>query len=172
MLLEHFLRRFSRELGKEVCDVSPEALECMMHYRWPGNVREFQSVLKQAILQAIGPVLLPGFLPPAIRGGELHQNGEAHETRGDIAALESFVDERIAAQSTDLHAEMLAYVERIVLTRVLRHTNANQSTAAKILGITRGSLRNKIRTLGIRIDQVVNIADEPAKKSQVLEPVG
>ena len=54
---------------------------------------------------------------------------------------------------------------------MLRHTNANQSTAAKTLGITRGSLRNKIRTLGIRIDQVVNIADEPSK-SEVLEPVG
>ncbi len=171
VLLEHFLHRFSRELGKDVCDVSPGALDCLMQYRWPGNVREFQSVLKQAILQAIGPVLLPGFLPPAVRSGDHHHNGESHSRRGEIAALETFVDERIAANSTDLHAEMLAYVERIVLTRVLRHTNANQSTAAKILGITRGSLRNKIRTLGIRIDQVVNIADQ-SSKSQVLEPVG
>jgi two-component system, NtrC family, nitrogen regulation response regulator GlnG len=171
VLLEHFLHRFSRELGKDVCDVSPGALDCLIQYRWPGNVREFQSVLKQAILQAIGPVLLPGFLPPAVRSGDHHHNGESHSPRGEIAALETFVDERIAANSTDLHAEMLAYVERIVLTRVLRHTNANQSTAAKILGITRGSLRNKIRTLGIRIDQVVNIADQPSK-SEVLEPVG
>ena len=85
VLLEHFLRRFSRELGKEVCDVSPEALECMMHYRWPGNVREFQSVLKQAILQAIGPVLLPGFLPPAIRGGELHRKRRGRTRRGETS---------------------------------------------------------------------------------------
>jgi uncharacterized protein YwbE len=42
-----------------------------------------------------------------------------------------------------------------------------------MLGITRGSLRNKIRTLGIRIDQVVNVADQPAGKTpRVLEPVG
>jgi DNA-binding NtrC family response regulator len=173
VLLEHFLRRFSRELGKEVVDVSPETLETLMHYRWPGNVREFQSVLKQAILQAIGPVLLPGFLPPAVRAAGIEGNGELHSQSGEIAALENFIDERIQAHSTDLYAEMLAYVERIALTRVLRHTGANQSTAAKMLGITRGSLRNKIRTLGIRIDQVVNVADQPAGKTpRVLEPVG
>jgi two-component system nitrogen regulation response regulator GlnG len=173
VLLEHFLHRFSRELGKDVCEVSPEALEMMMRYRWPGNVREFQSVLKQALLQAIGSVLLPGFLPPAVRSAAGETNGEMESRPGEIAALEDFVDERMQARSTDLYAEVSAYVERIVLTRVLRHTGANQSTAAKILGITRGSLRNKIRTLGIRIDQVVNLADQqPAKLPRSLEPVG
>jgi DNA-binding NtrC family response regulator len=173
VLVEHFLHRFSQELGKDVVDVSPEALELLMHYRWPGNVREFQSVLKQAILQAIGPVLVPGFLPAAVRDGTNNGSGEPHAQPGEVAALENFIDSRIQAHSTDLYAEMLAYVERIVLTRVLRHTNANQSTAAKLLGITRGSLRNKIRTLGIRIDQVVNVSERSdAKPPRTLEPVG
>jgi two-component system nitrogen regulation response regulator GlnG len=173
VLLEHFLHRFSRGLGKDVCEVSPEALEIMMRYRWPGNVREFQSVLKQALLQAIGSVLLPEFLPPAVRIAAGETNGEIELKPGEIAALEDFIDERIQARSIDLYAEVLAYVDRIVLTRVLRHTGANQSTAAKILGITRGSLRNKIRTLGIRIDQVVNLADQPpAKLPRSLEAVG
>jgi two-component system nitrogen regulation response regulator GlnG len=173
VLLEHFLHRFSHELGKEVVDVSPEALETLMHYRWPGNVREFQSVLKQAILQAIGPVLVPEFLPASVRDGVSNGSAEPNSPPGEIAALENFIDGRIQAHSTDLYAEMLAYVERIVLTRVLRHTGANQSTAAKLLGITRGSLRNKIRTLGIRIDQVVNVSDRSdAKQPRTLEPVG
>src|SRR5205807_7135709 len=59
LLVRHYLRRFSRELGREVRDVAPEALERLRDYSWPGNIRELQSVLKQALLKASGPVLLP-----------------------------------------------------------------------------------------------------------------
>ena len=63
MLVHQFLRRFNRELGREVDEAHLEALERLRNYSWPGNVRELQSVLKQAILRAHGPVLLPDFLP-------------------------------------------------------------------------------------------------------------
>src|SRR5215471_16625500 len=63
LLVEFHLRRSSRELGREVGEVAPEALERLRGYSWPGNVRELQSVLKQALLRAHGPVLLPEFLP-------------------------------------------------------------------------------------------------------------
>src|SRR5437762_11155305 len=63
LLVQHYLRRFSRELGREVRDVAPEALERLRNGSWPGNIRELQSVLKQALLQASGTVLLPAFLP-------------------------------------------------------------------------------------------------------------
>src|SRR5438132_8481420 len=57
LLVRHYLRHFSRELGREVREVAPEALERLRHYPWPGNIRELQSVLKQALLQASGTVL-------------------------------------------------------------------------------------------------------------------
>src|SRR6266446_1640359 len=63
MLVKYYLRRFNRELGREVREVTPEGLERLRRYPWPGNVRELQSVLKQALLKASGPVLLPAFLP-------------------------------------------------------------------------------------------------------------
>ena len=63
LLVQHYLRRFSRELGREVREVAPEAMERLRGYSWPGNIRELQSVLKQALLRATGPVLLPAFLP-------------------------------------------------------------------------------------------------------------
>src|SRR5436305_4284154 len=63
MLVQHYLRRFSRELGREVREVAPEVLERLRSYSWPGNIRELQSVLKQALLQARGTTLLPTFLP-------------------------------------------------------------------------------------------------------------
>src|SRR5271163_252153 len=68
LLVQHCLRRFSRELGREVREVAPEAMERLRSYSWPGNIRELQSVLKQALLQASGPVLLPAFLPESLDG--------------------------------------------------------------------------------------------------------
>src|SRR4029077_11779894 len=52
VLVQHFLRRFSCELGREVREVAAEALERLRAYSWPGNIRELQSVLKQALLRA------------------------------------------------------------------------------------------------------------------------
>ena len=63
LLVRHYLRRFSRELGRDVQEVAPEVLERLCDYSWPGNIRELQSVLKQALLRASGPILLPAFLP-------------------------------------------------------------------------------------------------------------
>ena len=63
LLVRHFMRRFSRELGREVEEIAPESLDRLRGYHWPGNIREMQSVLKQALLQASGAVLLPTFLP-------------------------------------------------------------------------------------------------------------
>src|SRR5207248_592229 len=68
LLVRHYLRRFSRELGRQVQEVAPDTLERLCGYPWPGNIRELQSVLKQALLQASGPVLLPAFLP-GLSGG-------------------------------------------------------------------------------------------------------
>jgi two-component system nitrogen regulation response regulator GlnG len=147
LLIAHYLRRFGRELGKAVEGVSPEALAALRRYPWPGNVRELQSALKQAILQASGPVLLPEFLPPLRAEGP----GAAEDE-----ALEAFLTERLRAGSEDLYREAVERLERVLLPLVLRHTGGNQLRAARILGITRGSLRQKLRERGIRIDRTVS----------------
>jgi two-component system nitrogen regulation response regulator GlnG len=72
-------------------------------------------------------------------------------------ALEAFIDERLQAGSTALYSEAMAIMERMVLAKALRHTGGNQSQAAKILNITRGTLRSRIRELGISIQQAVNV---------------
>src|SRR5437763_8837280 len=68
MLVHHHLRRFNRELGRDVREAAPEAMERLRAYPWPGNIRELQSVLKQALLRAGGNVLLPAFLPESLTG--------------------------------------------------------------------------------------------------------
>jgi two-component system response regulator AtoC len=154
VLVDHFLRRFGPELGKPVAEVDPAAAEALRTYPWPGNVRELQSVLKQSLLRMGGSVLLADFLPPHVRRKAA---GHPHPTGPDPAGFDwdGFVTARIAAGSENLYAEGLERMEREVLVRVLRHTGGNQLQAARILGITRGSLRNKIRTLGITIGRSV-----------------
>ena len=66
LLLEHFLRRFAPGLEKDVRGFSPEALDILLAYPWPGNIRELQNVLRQALLNTVGPILLADFLPAAI----------------------------------------------------------------------------------------------------------
>ncbi len=63
LLANHFLRRFARELDKNITGIAPEAMDLLMRYRWPGNVRELQSVLRHALLEATGPVIVPATLP-------------------------------------------------------------------------------------------------------------
>jgi len=155
LLVEHFVTRFSRELGKNVHQAAPETLEILARYPWPGNLRELQSVLKQAILQATGPVLVPDFLPPVL-------TAERKERTAPTAFPDwaRFIAERLQAGAQDLYAEALAQMERQLITALLEHTGGNQLQAAKILGITRGSLRTKIRALGIIIKSSVSSEDD------------
>lgn len=163
VLLEYFLKRFSRGLGKTVTEISPTALELLTQYDWPGNVRELQSVLRQALLQTTGSVLLPEFLPLEIR----RSTTAVAKTKTPVneSTLDRLISSRLSAGSTDLYAEALAFMEERLLTEVLKRTGGNQSQAAHILGITRGSLRNKIKQLNITIGAVVNVGarcPEPA----------
>jgi len=167
VIIQHFLGRFSQQLGKDVQGVSPEAMELLLQYPWPGNVRELQSVLKQAILQTTGPVLVADFLPDEIRErAKRPSTGGSADSDLPTTDLDGYVDERLHAGSEDLYAESLTLMEKCLITRVLRHTSGNQSQAARILGITRGSLRNKVRALGIMIGQVVSVDDESGEKEE------
>jgi two-component system nitrogen regulation response regulator GlnG len=150
LLVRHYVRRFSRELGRAVGDVAPEVLESLKRYPWPGNVRELQSVLKQALLLASGPVLLPDFLPPLPGVATLPAKSDDANGEGN---LEELIEQKLASGQGDLYDTALRWLERRLLTRVLRHTGGNQVQAAKLLGLNRGSIRTKARELGIRIER-------------------
>jgi two-component system nitrogen regulation response regulator GlnG len=141
VLVRHFLRRFSRELGRDVQEVAPEALDRLRGYSWPGNVRELQSVLKQALLRASGSLLLPSFLPEPLGG-----TAEPPAARpGAGLGLESFLRGRLRPDAGDLYAETHRWVDQQLLPRVLEYTRGNQHKAASLLGIARQTLRTKLR---------------------------
>jgi two-component system nitrogen regulation response regulator GlnG len=145
MLVNYYLRRFSRELGKDVREVAPETMERLRKYTWPGNIRQLQSVVKQALLHATGSVLIPAFLRSAETATETPP-GEASQE--GWPAFRDFIRQRLRAGSTGLNAEAQLEVDRVFLTAVLEFTNANQFQAAKILGLSRQTLRQRLRNIG------------------------
>jgi two-component system nitrogen regulation response regulator GlnG len=157
MLVQHFLRRFSRELGREVGEVAPEALERLGSYPWPGNIRELQSVLKQALLQASGTVLLPTFLPELVGGPS--EPGPAALPGADVD-LGAFIGQRLGPDAQNLYADTHRYVDRLLLPRVLEFTKGNQHQAAQLLGIARQTLRQKLRDLGLHVTHTVEAGDD------------
>jgi two-component system nitrogen regulation response regulator GlnG len=150
LLVEHFVRRFGRELGKQVREVSPGAMAALRAYPWPGNVRELQSVVKQALLGTTGPVILPEFLPPGVRRGE---SGAGGEPGFDFGGLTGYVEDQLKAGSSTLYADFQSLTDRHLLTLVLRHTGGNLSQASRLLGITRATLRTKLAALGLMAER-------------------
>ena len=157
MLVRHYLRRFSRELGREVREVAPEALERLRNYSWPGNIRELQSVLKQALLQASGTVLLPAFLPEL--SWQVRRDPARRRRRADLG-LEAFIRQRLGPDAGDLYAETHRQVDRLLLPRVLEYTGGNQHQAARLLGIARQTLRQKLRDLGLHVTHSVEAEED------------
>jgi nitrogen regulation protein NR(I) len=168
MLLDWFLASFRKELGKDVQTIAPDALERLLNYRWPGNVRQLQNVLRQAIVQSTGPVLITEFLPSDLLATSDSQAPELESNRA-ASDLQTFIEERLRLGSTQLHAETIETVERMLLRIVLQATDGNQSRAAEILGITRGSLRHKIRQFGISIDRQVTSPHESPVEAGAVE---
>jgi two-component system nitrogen regulation response regulator GlnG len=160
LLVRHFLGRFGKELGKDVQSVAPEALDLLARYTWPGNLREFQSVLKQALLQATGQMLVPEFLPATIRSvGRSEGEASAGEPLS-TEDLSRFIDARIEEGSSDLYAEWLRLTDKHLFAQVLRHTGSNLSQAARILGINRATLRARLAQLGIAISRNVHTDED------------
>ncbi len=147
MLVRHYLRRFSRELGREIREVAPEALDRLRSHSWPGNIRELQSVLKQALLQGSGTVLLPAFLPELFG----RPSESVPSAPGIDLDLDALIRQRLGPDVQDLYANTHRQVDRLLLPHVLQHTGGNQNQAARQLGIARQTLRMKLRDLGLHV---------------------
>jgi two-component system nitrogen regulation response regulator GlnG len=119
-------------------------------------VRELQSVLKQALLNASGTVLLPAFLP------DLRLRSESRESpasNGQGLHLPTFIRTHISVQVGDLYAHTHDQVDRVLFSYVLDYTGGNQREAAKLLGISRQTMRVKLRALGMQVTHTVEMND-------------
>ncbi len=127
LLVEHFLDRLEAEMKKRV-KVSPEAMSALLAHDWPGNVRELRNVLERGAVVAQGDVMKPsdlGLAPAPARAPGTNAPGEPPS---------------------------LEEVEKRHVAEVLAHTGGNVTQAARLLGIDRVTLYNKIRKFQLRRD--------------------
>jgi nitrogen regulation protein NR(I) len=162
LLIEHFVRLFSRTLQRNIRSVTPEVLGCLGEYDWPGNVRELQSVLKYAIIRSTGEVLTLDCLPETMQEGTRNEGRGAREDEAspttprpaplslDVGVLTSNL---LRAGETDIYRRVCMAVDRVVMETVLRHAKGNQVQASELLGISRTTLRAKLRTLRMTVEK-------------------
>ncbi|HEY8504984.1 MAG TPA: sigma-54 dependent transcriptional regulator [Gemmataceae bacterium] len=175
LLIEYYLQRANRSLDKRVRTIAPETLEILARHTWPGNVRELQSVIKYALVQAVGDVLTPACLPENLRGiadpgpradaarADAPPGGSPPDARGPKAESElaRLVADMLRNGETDIYRKAELYFDRVVLEAVFRHVKGNQVQASELLGISRTTLRAKLRMLGLAVEKQVAEADPP-----------
>src|SRR5215204_4731724 len=128
LLADHFLERFSREHGKVIKRISTPAIDMLMAYHWPGNVREMENALERAVLVCDGAVIHGHHLPPSL---------QTADSSGTVT--------RVALK------DAVAGYERDLIMDALKTTRGNRAKAARLLDTTERILNYKVRGYGIDV---------------------
>jgi two-component system response regulator AtoC len=146
LLAEHFLLKQSARLRKGSMKLSPEAIESMLNYPWPGNIRELENVVERTVLLTDGDTIRPKDLPLEV---------QRVSERGERATSAADEDEDDSAENApgglkQQVREASAKLERELIVRALAQTGGNVTQAARLLKISRKSLQIKMKEFGLR----------------------
>ena len=144
-LVNYFLGRYAAELGVSGPSISNEAMDVLQTQPWPGNVRELENVVRKMLLQSQGYTIRPDHVQ-AVLSKALSGSGDVNQT------LREYVDELLAAaqrgELADVHARILRAAERELFTRAIALAQGNQAKAARWLGVSRLTMREKLLQFG------------------------
>ena len=150
LLVNHFLSAANIELGKQLKGLDSKAMELLLKYDWPGNVRELENAIKSAAVFSRSDVILLEHLPPEIIAGPRKTEREASVLESALEhILKAKVKQAISQNSKNLYDDILRMVDKSLINLVLQELNDNQVKAARLLGISRTTLREKIKKLEI-----------------------
>jgi DNA-binding NtrC family response regulator len=151
LLVDHFLREFSKENNRALGRFTPQAMKLLMDYPWPGNVRELENVVERAVVLSTREEIDIDLLPDAVltRG----MLGDARLQLSELLnSLAKESNQRAAAgQSVPSLFEMMEQIERRVIVDMLEQTGWNQTEAAERFQVPLSTLNQKIKRLGIEI---------------------
>ena len=163
LLVDFFLRKLAGPGGKPK-SIGAAALAALEAYHWPGNVRELENILRRATVVAKGGAILPCDLPTEIESAVLPTRPvvpvptatePAPSQVPPLADVPSIAQALFRFARLDPKLKVLPLVERELVIEALKETNGNQVQAARLLGITRATLRKRVEKFGIR--QEVNV---------------
>ena len=155
LLVEYFLQKFAQKNKQPVKAITDEALRALEAYDWPGNVRELENVMHRALVVSKGDAILSADLPLEVsrqfraevrEAAPVAEGASGATIGGDTASIARALFEMARR---DPKLKIIPFLEREMVIHALKETNGNQVQAAKILGITRATLRKRIEKFGI-----------------------
>ena len=129
LLCEHLIQKYSQELNREIKGITDQAKEYLIHYSWPGNIRELESVIYEAIVLSDNFFVEENNLPMRLKGTEAEKEGVLFESDRPLNEEIQSITEK---------------VEKKLIKKALREAGGNKTKAAQKLGISRKTLFNKI----------------------------
>ncbi len=135
ILVRGFLRHFTKENDKAVGDIEPDAMDALLTYNWPGNIRELRTAIEHGVVMATRPKITLRDLPMAVR------QAATAKLPGGVSATAAFGEK---SSPLDLHE-----TEKKLIAQALAATNGNITAAAKKLGISRRTLHRKINEMNV-----------------------
>ena len=132
LLLKHYLEIFNGENNRKIGSFTAEALEILLNYNWPGNIRELRNTVERMVVMARKDVITVSDIPKEMRASV------AEKKSGDLPALES------PDRPLDINAH-----EKSLIAKALRECKGNRTSAAKKLGISRRTIIRKISQYGL-----------------------
>jgi DNA-binding NtrC family response regulator len=140
-LLNFFLNKYGQELKVTNAGIDAEALRVLQEYSWPGNVRELENIARKLLLQARGYRINVEHVREVI--AEL--SSEASEPESSMRKIAAkLLDAAMQGQLSDSHGRMIEIAERELIAQAIQRANGNQAKAARWLGLSRLTLREKL----------------------------
>jgi transcriptional regulator with GAF, ATPase, and Fis domain len=156
-LAQHFLEKYNRKLNKKLEGFTPEALDALRTWHWPGNIRELENLVERTLLFADGPLVGRADLPEPVRGATPASPGAVplSASPSDVTLVPG------EAGLKDIVRQKAAELERDLIVQALAETEGNVTRAARLLQISRKSLQTKMKEFGLR-DEAPDSDDDAA----------
>ncbi len=148
-LVRGMASRYAAKFRKDLFDISPEAMAALESFPWPGNLRQLENMIQQAVLLSGGTTLLPAHLPQAIREHVPASNGNGHVNGNGHAHGNGNGNGSLVKNDTDTLLHNRELLERNVIQRALANNGYSRARAASALGISRVTLYKKMKKYGL-----------------------
>ena len=154
LLVNYFLRAFAKDQPGRPKSVAPGVIRALEKYHWPGNVRELENVIRRALVMAKGGAILPSDLPAEITGQGQPAGAAVAVSpapgEGAVSDVAVLARQLFQWARRDPKLKVVPAVERELVIQALKEANGNQVQAARLLGMTRATLRKRVEKFGIQ----------------------
>ncbi|MDR2430744.1 MAG: sigma-54 dependent transcriptional regulator [Candidatus Margulisbacteria bacterium] len=165
-IVSYFLKRFNYEFGKNISEIPKKSMEELLAYDWPGNVRELENIIKRAVVTTTGRILqidlarAPVSLPahkssePLAEDTFLNQAFDQQRSLADLidAVSESLLEKMLILPEDDpSRQDLIGKLEKSLIIKALKKLEDNQVQTARLLGITRNTLRSRIAEYSVNV---------------------